>query len=228
MTLNELVATVSETLKSTFPEHGTLGELQTAADAAVAAVLGEFESPVEFYVRYPETLGDRAFIENAGYTISPTMGDRIDQLASWSLRKQLLAVERELLLNSFTYGIHGAAWDCLDASVRCAAGQKLGLLDSEDVKDTRLLFVCDGKVGKYFGSIAISMNRMMGACLYPENFEVSPLWSQQVAKRVGGMDKARVMFDITSKFMELERTGRDHFARSLEEAAATAPSRSLA
>lgn len=88
--------------------------------------------------------------------------------------------------------------------------------------------MCDGKVGEYFGIISIAVNQMMAECLYPEENDVSLLWSQDVAKRVGGADKARDMFEITSKLAELHRTGRSQFASVLEREAVTAPTRSLA
>ncbi|MNU30469.1 hypothetical protein D3C71_189690 [compost metagenome] len=228
MALSSLVDSVSETLRSMFPEHGTLEDLQAASIAAVDAALGEFDTAVGFFAKYPEALDDRAYVSDDHLRTRPTVGERIDQLATLSIMSRLVPTERDLLLNSFSGGLHAAAWDFLDAAVRCVAGQKLGLLDSEDVKDTRLLYVCDGKVGKYFLVLAHSLNAMMEECLNPEEAEVSPLWSQDIATRMGGFDKAREMFDITSKFIELGRTGDAHFIAALEGAAMFEPTRCLA
>jgi hypothetical protein len=211
-----------------FPENGTLDELRTASAAAVDAALGEFDTPAGFLVHYPEALDDQIYVNDDQFRARPTTGERIDQMASLSLRSRLVPTERDLLLNSFSGGLHAAAWDFLDAAVRCVAGQKLGLLESEDVKDTRLLFVCDGKVGTYFIVMAHSLNQMMEECLYPEETEVAPSWSKDIAHRVGGFDKAREMFEITNKFIELGRTGDTHFISALERAAKFEPTRSLA
>lgn len=228
MALKSLVDSVSENLRSMFPEHGTLEDLQAASITAIDAALGEFDTAVGFFAKYPEALDDRAYVSDDHLGSRPTAGDRIDQLATFSIMSRLVPTKRDLLLNSFSGGLHAAAWDFLDAAVRCVAGQKLGLLDSEDVKDTRLLYVCDGEVGEYFLVLARSLNAMMDECLNPEGAEVSPSWSQDIATRMGGFDKAREMFDITSKFIELGRTGEANFISALERAAKFDPTRSLA
>lgn len=228
MALSTLVESVSESLRSRFPENGTLDELRNASAAAVDAALGEFDTPVGFFVQYPEALDDQVYVNDDEIRARPTTGERIDQFAALSLRSRLVPTERDLLLKSFSSGLHAAAWDFLDTAVRCVAGQKLGLLESEDVKDTRLLFVCDGKVGEYFMVIAHSLNRMMKECLYPEETEVDPSWSKDIASRAGGFDKAREIFEITNKFIELGRMSDKHFIAALERSAMLEPTRSLA
>jgi hypothetical protein len=95
MALSTLVDSVSENLRSKFPENGTLGELRAASTAAVDAALSEFDSPVEFFLRYPETLEDRPFVEECEDAGLLSVGERLDQLAALSIRKRLLPVERE-------------------------------------------------------------------------------------------------------------------------------------
>lgn len=95
MALSTLVDSVSENLRSKFPENGTLGELRAASTAAVDAALSEFDSPVEFFLRYPETLEDRPFVEEGEGAGLLSVGERLDQLAALSIRKRLLPVERE-------------------------------------------------------------------------------------------------------------------------------------
>ncbi len=228
MALSTLVDLVSESLRSRFPEYGTLDDLRAASKAAVDAALGEFATPVGFFARYPEALEDHVYVNDDQFRSRPSTGERIDQLAALSLSSRLVPTERDLLLKSFSGGLHAGARDFLDVALRCVAGQKLGLLESEDVKDTRLLFVCDGKVGKYFIVMAHSLNGMMEECLYPEETDVDPSWSKDIASRAGGFDKAREIFEITNKFIELGRMSDKHFINALERAAMLEPTRSLA